>query len=296
MKEDKKFDAVIIGGSYAGLSAAMSMGRALRNVLIIDSGHPCNKQTPHSHNFLTQDGSTPAFIAETALNQVLAYPTVKFTNDTVLDVTGSDNEFQVTTVSGTVVQARKLLFATGIKDIMPAIEGLSACWGISVIHCPYCHGYEYRGRHTGILVNGEMAVEFAGLISNWTDKLTVFTNGTSTIPAGLIRENIRIVEKEIERIHHTNGQMEYLIFTDGSTQQLDALYARLPFVQHTTIPASMGCKMTELGYIEVTEFKKTSVPGIFAAGDNTTFMRSVAGAVAAGTIAGAIIVKELLYL
>src|SRR4051812_17720353 len=106
MKENNNVDVVIIGGSYAGLAAAMSMGRALRNVLIIDSGNPCNKQTPHSHNFLTQDGQTPAYIRETALSQVLAYPTVKFTNDTVTDVTGSDNQFVVTTLSGAVIHAR----------------------------------------------------------------------------------------------------------------------------------------------------------------------------------------------
>ncbi|SEW36159.1 Thioredoxin reductase [Chitinophaga sp. YR573] len=285
-------DIVIIGGSYAGLAAAMSMGRALRNVLIIDSGNPCNKQTPHSHNFLTQDGQTPAHIRETALSQVLAYPTVKLINDTATDVAGSDNQFVVTTLSGTVIHGRKILFATGIKDIMPAIEGFSACWGISVIHCPYCHGYEYRGQDTGIFLNGEMAVEFAALISNWTDKLTVFTNGKSTIPAGSIKA--AIVEKEIARVHHTNGRMEYLVFTDGSTQPLNALYAKLPFVQHTTIPAALGCKMTEQGYIEVNEFKKTSVPGVFAAGDNTTPMRAVAGAVGAGTLVGAVIVRELL--
>lgn len=292
MKENNDVNIVIIGGSYAGLAAAMSIGRALRNVLIIDSGNPCNKQTPHSHNFLTQDGQTPAYITETALSQVLAYPTVKFTKDTVTNVTGSDNQFVVTTLSGTVIHAGKILFATGIKDIMPAIEGFSACWGISVIHCPYCHGYEYRGQHTGIFLNGETAVEFTTLISNWTDKLTVFTNGKSTIPAGSIKADI--VEKEIARIHHTNGRMEYLVFTDGSTQYLNALYARLPFVQHTTIPAALGCKLTEQGYIEVNEFKNTSIPGVFAAGDNTTPMRSVAGAVGAGTLVGAVIVRELL--
>jgi len=297
MKNNTNLDVIIIGGSYAGLSAAMALGRALKNVLIIDSGNPCNKQTPQSHNFLTQDGMAPAAINAIALVQVLQYPTVRFVNDTVLNVTGSDGDFTVTTAEGVPFNAKKILFATGIKDSMPNIPGFAECWGTSVIHCPYCHGYEYRSKATGILMNGDAAAEMALMISNWTDKLTIFTNGTSTLIEAqqnwLAKYNITVIDKEIKTIEHVNGKLQHLVFTDDSTAQLDALYARPAFTQHTNIPQLMGCNITDQGYIAVDDFKRTNIAGVFAAGDNTTPMRSVTAAVAAGGFAGVVISKDL---
>src|SRR5690606_408454 len=139
---NKNFDVIIIGGSYAGLSSAMTLGRALRNVLMIDSGKPCNRQTPHSHNFITQDGEEPGTIAEKAKAQVLKYDTVKFLNDLAVSGKKTENGFVIATETGKEFATKKLVFATGVKDIMPGIKGFSECWGISVIHCPYCHGYE----------------------------------------------------------------------------------------------------------------------------------------------------------
>lgn len=282
---NQQFDVVIIGGSYAGLSAGMSLGRAIRNVLIIDSGNPCNKQTPHSHNFITHDGEKPAAIAAKAKEQVLKYPTIQFMEGKVTTVTGVNNNF---IVNGDI-HTKKILFTTGVKDRMPDIEGFAECWGISVIHCPYCHGYEYRGQKTGIMANGEMATEFGTLITNWTDQLTIFTNGKSTMAEG----NLNVVEKEIAKVIHKKGYIEQIEFKDGSTTALDALYAKIPFTQHSDIPGKLGCTINEHGFIVVDDFKKTTIPGIYAAGDNTTFMRSVSAAVAAGTLAGASIVKDL---
>jgi len=129
------FDVVIIGGSYAGLSAAMALGRAVRRVLILDSGQPCNRQTPHSHNLITQDGATPAHITAVAKEQVLAYPTVRFQAGTATAVMGESNSFVVETAAGEQFRARKILFATGVRDLLPAIPGFAESWGISVIHC-----------------------------------------------------------------------------------------------------------------------------------------------------------------
>ena len=145
------FDAIIIGGSYAGLSAAMTLGRAMRQVLIIDSNKACNRFAPHSHNFITQDGQTPAAIAEAARIQVLAYPTIQVVQGLSVAARGEDGGFEIEVETGAVYQAKKLLFATGLHDLLPEIEGLKECWGKSVIHCPYCHGYEVKGVPTGIL-------------------------------------------------------------------------------------------------------------------------------------------------
>jgi thioredoxin reductase len=292
------FDVIIIGGSYSGLAAGMVLGRALRRVMIIDSDNPCNSQTPYSHNFITQDGNTPQQIATLARQQVQMYGTIKFFSGLATSGVKNEGGFEIRTASGETFGARKLIFATGIKDVMADLEGYAECWGISVLHCPYCHGYEVRHEKTGILGNGEYAFEFSGLISNWTADLTLFTNGPSTLTvdqtARIKSHRIEIIETEIEKLEHRNGQLQKIIFKDASTFSLKALYTRSPFVQHCTIPATLGCEFTDEGYIKADAAQKTSIYGLFACGDNTTRMRTVANAVAMGVTAGMMLNKELI--
>ena len=297
MTGEKHFDVIIVGGSYAGLSAAMALGRSLRKVLIIDGGEPCNRQTPHSHNFITHDGNTPKAIALQAKEQVLKYDTVSFLTGFAVSAAKLETGFEVKTAAGEGFSTQKLLFATGIKDEMPAIDGFAACWGITAIHCPYCHGYEVRREKTGVISNGEMGYEYVKLISNWTKDLTLFTNGKSTLTPEqtekLAKHNIPIVEKEIAALEHTDGYLNQMRFNDGSTLSMKAVYSKLPFVQHCDIPVQLGCALNEQGYITVDNFYRTTVPGVFAAGDNINMMRSVALAVSAGSFSGALINKEL---
>lgn len=292
------FDVIIIGGSYSGLSAAMALGRSLRNVLIIDENKPCNSQTPHSHNFITQDGETPANIAMKARVQVQKYKTVKFYDGRAAKGIKTKNGFEVETVVGNKYEAKKLIFATGVKDIMPNIENFSECWGRSIIHCPYCHGYEVRNQKTGILGNGEYGFEFSKMINNWTKDLTLYTNGKSTLTDEetnkLNDNNINIIELEIDKIIQTKGELESILFKDGSKSDLRALYSKLPVVQNTDIPEELECQLTESGHILVDDFQKTTIEGIYACGDSTTLFRSVANAVAMGNVAGAIANKDLI--
>lgn len=297
MTDNDLFDVIIVGGSYAGLSAAMALGRSMRRVLVIDSGLPCNRQTPHSHNFITQDGEAPAAIAAKAREQVLKYSTVQLLN--ALAVSGEKTEagFRVSTQDAQHFQAKKLLFATGIKDTMPAIKGFADCWGISVIHCPYCHGYEFRGKKTAIMANGDRAFHVASLVHNLTAHITVLTEGKAAFSEEqaqkLAIHNIQVTEKQVQEIEHTGGYIKRAIFSDGSSLPLDAMYAALPFEQHSDIPRALGCTINEQGYIQADMFQRTSVPGVFACGDNTSMMRSVANAVASGNMAGAMLNKEL---
>ena len=298
MSSENNFDVIIVGGSYSGLAAAMALGRALKKVLIIDDGKPCNRQTPYSHNFITHDGKTPAAIATLAKEQVKLYDTVTFFSGLASAGKAIENGFEILVSSGEIFEAKKIIFATGIRDILPAIEGLATCWGISVLHCPYCHGYEVRNEKTGILGNGAFAFDFARLISNWTKDLTLFTNGASTFTTEQIEQlekhSINIVEKEIESLEHSDGYIQNIIFSDGSKFLIKALYAPVPFEQHCTIPALLGCQLTEEGYIKVDAFQETTIPGIFACGDNATAMRTVANAVAMGTTAGMVASKKMI--
>lgn len=298
MTDNCRFDVIIVGGSYSGLAAGMALGRALKKVLIIDDGKPFNRQTPYSHNFITHDGKTPAAIASLAKEQVKLYNTITFFKGLAAKGKAIKNGFEIELSSGEIFEAKKLIFATGIRDMLPDIEGLAACWGISVLHCPYCHGYEVRQEKTGILGNGALAFDLTRLISNWTNDLTLFTNGASAFTTEqkdqLKKHCIDIVEKAVEKLEHSNGHIQNIIFSDGSKFSIKALYAPVPFEQHCTIPQLLGCELTEEGYIKVDPFMETTIAGVFACGDNATAMRTVANAVAMGTTAGMILSKKMI--
>jgi thioredoxin reductase len=298
MNNDTLYDVIIVGGSYAGLAAAMALGRAMRNVLVIDGGKPCNWQTPRSHNFLTHDGKPPGEIAALARAQVRMYPTVTLIDGYVSTARQTPEGFTLGLRTGDTFHARKLIFATGISDVMPDIPGFAACWGISALHCPYCHGYEVRGNKTGILANGDAAFELASLIQHWTQDLTVYTNGESTLTdpqsAKLREHGIRIVDKPITLLAHNQGHLEHIHFRDGTLEPVQTLYARLPFVQHSSLPQDLGCTLSADGYIDIDAAHRTSLPGVYACGDNVTRMRTVANAVAMGTTTGMMVNKELI--
>lgn len=297
MANQKSFDVIIIGGSYAGLSAAMALGRSLRDVLIIDSGKPCNAQTPHSHNFLTQDGSTPAAIALLGRKQLERYQTVKFYEGLAVKGSKSKFGFIITTQSGDTFESKKLIFASGIKDELFAIPGFRECWGISVVHCPYCHGYEYHHEKTAILANGEGAMHYAPLVNNLTKDLTILTNGPSNLSPEqkqkLIDNNIAVIETAVKRVDHEEGRLSNIVFDDDSSIFFKVMYAKVPFTQHTDLTQVLGCELTENGFIKVDATQKTTVEGVYACGDNSSMMRSVANAVSTGNIAGAGVNRDL---
>lgn len=292
----KNFDVIIIGGSYAGLSASMALGRSLRNVLIIDSGKPCNRQTPYSHNFITHDGRTPKEISGLAKEQVLKYETVQFHEGEVVKMIKNSTEYTVTTANSEEFYANKLIIAAGIKDVMPDIPGFSECWGISILHCPYCHGYEVRNKKTGILSNGDIAFDFSKLVFNLTKDLTLFTNGKSGFTPDqteqLQQNKIEITEDNIAEVQQENGQIQKIVFENGREVSLEALYAKIPFKQNINTE-DLALELTEQGFIKVDAMQKTNIPGVFACGDNVTMMRSVANAVAQGNFTGAVVNREL---
>ena len=297
MIHKKQYDVIIVGGSYAGLSAALALGRLAQAVLILDSGLPCNRQTPHSHNFLTQDGQTPAAIAQQAKEQVLAYPTVTLYEGLAVSGKKIPHGFEITTDTLLTFSSKKVIFATGVKDIMPDMPGIAACWGISVVHCPFCHGYEYKDQKTAILANSDKAVHLAALVSNLSKDIVILTNGvadfTSEQQQQLAQNKIEVIERPIKAIRQEQGNMQAVVFQEGEALAVQAMYAAVAFEQSCSIPMELGCELTQTGYMKVDAFQKTTVPGIYACGDNTNMFRSVSAAVATGAMAGAMVVKEL---
>ncbi len=286
------YEVIIIGGSYAGLSAAMALGRSMRNVLVIDSGKPCNRHTPHSHNFLTQDGETPAAIAQKAKEQVQQYPTVNFLKGKAIAAEKTTNGFSIGTEEGETFQAQKLLFATGVADILPKINGFDDCWGISVVHCPYCHGYEVKGQKTAILANGDAVMHYVILLRQLTNDLTIFTNGpaefTQEQQAKLKERNIAIIEGKVAALKHNKGYVEKIVMQDCTAYDFPVIYAKPVTQQHSDLPGKLGCTINEHGFIVVDDMQKTTVEGVYAAGDCTSGLRAVAAAVGAGMKTGAL--------
>lgn len=297
MDAGKNFDVIIVGGSYAGLSAAMALGRASRKTLIIDNGLPCNRMTPHAHNFITHDGAKPAAIAALAREQVLKYDTISLHTGKAISGSKISNGFIIGTEEGESFFAKKLIFATGITDQFPAIEGFAECWGVSALHCPYCHGYEVKNTNIAVIGNGDMGFMVARMLSNWTNKLQLFTNGKSTLSPEqlqkLAQHNIPVVEEEIDAFLHHLGNLSAVRFKNNTTIAIDAVFAKLSFKQHCEIPLHLGCALNEQGYLQVDDFQRTTIPGVYAAGDNSNMYRSLAVAVATGAKAGGIVNNEL---
>jgi thioredoxin reductase len=298
MPPEPLYDALIIGGSTAGLSAALTLGRSRRRVLVLDAGRPCNRQTPHSHNFFTRDGVPPAELLATARAQLGAYPTVGLQAGAATGAQATTAGFQVHTAEGATFAARKLLLATGVTDEMPALPGFAECWGISVLHCPYCHGYEVHSQPLAVLGNGDGGFEFARLIHHWSPNLRLFTNGPSTLSpeqaAHLARRGVQVIETPLQALEHVAGQLQALQLADGRRLPLTALFARVPFRQSSDLHLQLGLELTETGLLRADEFGRTGVPGLYAAGDNCSPMRQLAAAAAQGVKAAAFLNHELI--
>ncbi|WP_420461193.1 NAD(P)/FAD-dependent oxidoreductase [Neolewinella sp.] len=289
------FDVIVIGGSYAGLSAAMVLGRSLRHTLIIDGGDPCNKRTPYAHNFITHDGESPLEIAARAREQVLAYEYVSRIEDQATELDGEDGAFILGTTTGTTYTAKKVVFATGLHDGLPDIPGVLECWGKTAIHCPYCHGYEIRGQPTGLLLNNDHVPFMTRLIGNLTDELTLFTNGPANFDVQEIEgSGVRVMQQSIDELQHEDGNLRAVCLADGTAVPLTAFYLHPHLSQRCALPEAVGCTLDEDGFLQVDDRGLTTIAGIYAAGDCTTMMRSVAYATGSGNKVGAMVNAGLL--
>jgi thioredoxin reductase len=291
-------DVIIVGGSSAGLSAALLLGRSRRDVVVFDDGQPCNRFSHASHGFLTRDGIPPHELLQIAREQLRPYTTIEVRPETVSHIAAIEGGFRVETGTGTSLSARKVLLATGIKDILPPVKGIEAFWGMSVFHCPYCDGWEVRDQPIVVYGSGESAFHKTMLLWNWSSNLTLCNGGEGEISQEkrelLSKNGITIIETPISHLDGQDGQIDQIVFADGTTLKCKAIFIQ-PTPQHRTPFAhDLGCTVTEQNMIQVDNLGRTSVPGIYAAGDLAQSMRSVALSVAQGATAGAGINYDLI--
>lgn len=284
-----QFDAIVIGGSYAGLSAALQLARARRRILVVDAGQRRNRFAGESHGFLTRDGHMAAAIAQAGRDEVAAYDTVEWIDGSAVDARLEGDGFTVDLDGRGQVRGRRLVLATGVRDELPPIEGLAERWGKSVFHCPYCHGYELQQGAIGILANDEMAFHQAMLLPDW-GKVTLFTNGryapdAEQRAAMQKRGVLAIDDTPVLRIEDSAT----VVLADGRRIPHAGLFTYGRLHMASPLASQLGCAFDEgpLGhYIRTDMSKQTTVPGVFAGGDATRPAGNVAMAVADGAMAG----------
>jgi len=293
-------DVIVVGGSYAGLSAALALARARKRVLVIDAGQRRNRFVRTAHNLLGQDGRAPEAIVRGARAEVAAYPTATFIDGVAVSAAPDGTGFTVTLEDGSAHPAARLILATGVEDELPDLPGLRDGWGRWVFHCPYCHGYEVAGRRLGVLAFGATATPLAKLIPEW-GPTTFLTNGavglTSSERDALEGRGVVVEETGVSAIIGDDGGMDGVRLDDGRVIGLDALFTTVPTRLAGSLVDQLGCAVDEttLGpTVRVDAVGQTSVPGVYAAGDAAQFDKSLAGAVASGRLAGTMAHHSLL--
>ncbi|GIP36590.1 NAD(P)/FAD-dependent oxidoreductase [Paenibacillus sp. J2TS4] len=295
--EKQLLDVVIIGGGPAGLNAALVLGRARKNVAVIDEGRPRNAVTLATHGFLTRDGISPGEFRRMAKDEISAYPSVSFVADTAVSITGTDGQFQITTGQGNTLASKKLLFAVGMKDRPLNIPGLKEVYGKSAFVCPYCDGWELRDEPLVIITKGAEAMHFAPLISGWTNRFTICTNGPDELTdmqrEELRRHRVPVFESPIRFIDSNDGIVRQVVLEDGKAIPCTGIFFKPELVTGSDLPQAIGCHITEAGSVVVDEFGKTNVPGVYSAGDAASRLHQAIAAAAMGALSAAAINNEL---
>lgn len=283
-------DVIIVGGSYAGIAAGLILARARRPVTIIDSGLPRNRAASHSHGVLGQDGISGAELLKNARQQLLDYPTVRWLQGEVVHAQSTAEGVEVRTADGQVLAARKLLLATGIADQLPELPGLAERWGSTVLHCPYCHGYEVGGGAIGLLGGHPMSAGKATLFADWGN-VTFFSQGlpiSDEEQAAMQQRGVQIETTPVVGVQGEQPTWLEVELADGRRIAQRALFVPAMQQMATPLVQQLGCALVEspLGVlVEVDMMKQTSVANVYAAGDATT-VGNITLAMAEGVRAG----------
>ncbi len=297
-------DVAIVGGGAAGLSGAVALARSLRSVIVLDAGRPRNAPASHAHNLLGREGISPAELLQTGRIEAEHYG-AQLVSAEVTEIrrtlAGADPAFALTTSDGSTIHARRLLLATGLVDELPDVDGLRELWGRDVLHCPYCHGYEVRGQRIGILGTGPMAMHQTLLFRQLSPHVTLIDHGLPELPedqrAQLDALGIKTVVGPVTRLEASEtGHLRAAILTDGTPLDLDALVVAPRFMVRGNLFESLGGTFAEgpMGRFIPTEMGgRTTLPGVWAAGNCADLGAMVGASAAAGMQAGAMINADL---
>lgn len=294
------FDAIVVGGGFAGLSAATYIARGRRSVCVIDTGSPRNRFSAASHGFFGQDGSDPRAMIAQARTQLLSYPQVTFVAGEVTDA-GAGEDFTVRLASGEKLHAARLVLAHGISDVLPELPGLAQRWGKSVLHCPYCHGYEFAERKLGVLAASPLSAHQAMLIAEW-GPTTLYLDGRAmpdeATCARLAQRGVEIEPAAMAGLFGPGDMLSGAHLADGRKVAIDALYVAPRSRLNGPLAERLGCALDEGPFgpvIRTDAAKLTTVAGVYAAGDIARAPHSVSWAVADGVTAGVSVHQSLAF-
>jgi thioredoxin reductase len=291
--DERMYDVVVVGGGAAGLSAALVLGRARRRVVVIDGGQPRNAPAAHMQGFLSRDGMSPADLLAAGRVEVSGYG-VELVDDHVAAI---DTGFIVHLGGGRVLNARRVLVATGVRDELPDIPGVRERWGRDLLHCPYCHGWEVRDQPIGVLGTAPGSVQHALLIRQWSDDVAFFAHTldlTSTEQVELETRGVQIVHGEVARLVVEDDRLTGVELIDGRVVARTAVFIRPVNVPHADgLLAGIGCNVDESGFAIVDGTGQTSAVGVWAAGNVVDPRAQVITAAGAGSAAAIAINADL---
>jgi thioredoxin reductase len=287
------FDVAIVGGGPAGLAAALVLGRTRRRVLLLDADDPAHGVSDAVHGLFGHDGTPPFELRRTAQQQLRPYESVTVRMASVEEARQTPAGFSVAG-SGTTSEAGVLLLATGMRYELPPIEGVAEVWAQGAYHCPYCHGWEVRDQP--LATYGAGAAHLALLLTSLSDDVVLLTDGNSDLDPDeaerLRHAGVVIRDDPVARLEAEGDKLARVVFADGSTDARSGLFF-MPSFTPSPLPAQLGCELDESGAIVIDEDGRTSVPGLFAAGDATTDKKAVVLAAAAGSRAAYAINADL---
>lgn len=264
------YEVAVVGGSNAGLAAALTLGRSNRKTIVFDTGSPRNMPTLHAHNFFTRDGLPPSTLIEIAIEQLQNYSSVHIQHTKVIAARKEGNNFVLGAEGNVSFTVRKLIMATGVKDVLMEINGLKELWGIKIFNCPYCHGWEIKDQSIAVIVSGSIAVELAHVVSNWNKDIIFLLNGTGIQPdkESIITERgWKIINTPIVNIVD-NGENIRIVFSDGTEIFRTAAYSKPSEIYfNNELAQQLGCDLHESGSVQTDRGFQTNIPGVFAAGD-----------------------------